>query len=152
MACDLKPSCDFLFRYFCCAHPEDTIDVESTVGTVKGIHTFKKDHTTQSTTCSPQSRKIKPFPSFCRKMQAFIEEKRNENSPFSPILTQYTRNTVPTKRTKERPQKRSKSRKVDMECFTPSKVKNRSSGPQLIGRILDIHMTKSVIDEFYMYI
>ena len=82
MACDLKPSCDSLFGYFCCALPEDTIDIELTVRTVKGIHTFWKDHTTQSTTCSPCSRQMKPFPSLCRKIQALKEEKRDENNPF----------------------------------------------------------------------
>ena len=30
-----------------------------------------------------------------------------------------------------------------------TELKNRSSGPELIGRTLDIHMTKSVIDGFY---
>ena len=29
--------------------------------------------------------------------------------------------------------------------------KNRSSEPELIGRTLDIHMTKFVIDGFYMH-
>ena len=33
-------------------------------------------------------------------------------------------------------------------CFS---FKNRSSGPELLGRTLDIHMTISVIDGFYMH-
>ena len=81
-ALHLKPSFDLLFRYFCCAIPEDMIDVELTVRTVQCIHTSQKDHTTQSTTCSPLSRQMKPYPSLCRKIQAFVEQKTDENSPF----------------------------------------------------------------------
>ena len=113
MAYDLKPSCDFLFGYFSCALPKDIIDVELTVRTVKGIHAFQKDCNTESTTCSPWSRQMKPFPLLCRKIQAFKEEKRAENSPF-PYFTKYTRKTIPTKGTREMSQKRSKSRKLDM--------------------------------------
>ena len=91
--------------------------------TVKGIHTFWKDHTTQSTTYSPCSRQMKPFPSLCKKIKAFMEEKRDENNPFSPILTQFTRKTVAIKRIRERSQKRSKSRKLDLGSCAPSKVK-----------------------------
>ena len=42
MACDLAPLCNFLYGFFQCQLPEDTIDVEIIVKTMKGIHTFKK--------------------------------------------------------------------------------------------------------------
>ena len=121
MAWDLKPSCDFLFGYPCCALPEDTIDVELTMRTVKGIHTSWKDHTTKSTTCSSWSRWMKSFPSFCRKIQALEEEKRHKNIPFSPSTPMHQK-ICPHKRTRERSQKRSKSKKLDMGHFTPSKA------------------------------
>ena len=76
MACELKSSCDFLFGFLKCALPEDTIDVKLTVRTVKGIHTFGKDHTTEYATCSPWSRWMKPFPSFRKKIETFKEEKK----------------------------------------------------------------------------
>ena len=76
MACELKLSCNFLFGFFQCALPEDTMDIEVTGRTVKGIHTYRKDHTTESATCSPWSRWMKPFPSLRNKIEAFKEEKR----------------------------------------------------------------------------
>ena len=59
---------------------EDTIDIEITVRTLKGIHTFRKDLAMQSSMCSPWYSQIRPFPSLLRKM----EEKRNTANPFSP--------------------------------------------------------------------
>ena len=36
MACDLDPQCNFPYGYFTCNFPEDTVDVEVTVHTLKG--------------------------------------------------------------------------------------------------------------------
>ena len=47
MACDLNLQYNFLYRYFTCNLPEDKIDVEVTIHTLKGIHTFRKDCNTQ---------------------------------------------------------------------------------------------------------
>ena len=43
MACNLAPTCSFLFRYFLCTLPEDMIDIDITVYMLKGICTFMKD-------------------------------------------------------------------------------------------------------------
>ena len=90
MACDVKPACDFVFGFLRCTLPMDTIDVELTVRTVQGIHTFRKDHTSESATCSPWSRWMKPFSSLQKKIEAFEEKKRDKNSSFHPNLIQFT--------------------------------------------------------------
>ena len=53
MACDLALQCHFLYGFFHFYLPEDTIDVEITVRTLRGIHNFRKDHVTQLSMCSP---------------------------------------------------------------------------------------------------
>ena len=82
MAWESKPTCDFLFGFFQCALLEGTIDIELTARMVKGIHSYRKDHTSEQVTCSPRSRQMKPFPSLRKKIGAFEEEKNNKNSPF----------------------------------------------------------------------
>ena len=42
MACELSTQCYLVYRFFKCALPEDTIDVDLKVYTLKGIHMFKK--------------------------------------------------------------------------------------------------------------
>ena len=77
MVCDLVPQCNFLYGFFKCELPEDTIDVEITVQTPKGIDTLRKDHATQSSMCSLRRSEVRPFPSLIRKMEAYMEEGRN---------------------------------------------------------------------------
>ena len=43
---------------------------------VKGIYTYQKDHTAESTIFTPWSKSIIPFPSLHCKIQAFKDEKR----------------------------------------------------------------------------
>ena len=128
MACELKPSCNYLFRFFWCALPEDTMDIKVTVRMVNGIHTYRRDHTTESATCIPWSRQIKPFPSLRKKIEAFKEEKRDENSPFTPSPIKFTKKAVPSKRYRDRSHSRgkSKSKKLDMGHFAPSMAKRQA--------------------------
>ena len=85
MACNLAPQCKFLYGHFQFDIPEDTIDVEITVQTLKGIHNFRKDHTTQQKfTCSPWGSQVKPFPSLRKKMRDYMEERQNSLNPFLP--------------------------------------------------------------------
>ena len=120
MACDLKPTCDFIFGFLKCTLPQDIIDVELTVRKVKEIHTFRKDHTTESATWS---REMKPFPCLRKKVEAFGEEKKDENSPFHPNPIKFTMKDAPTKRSRERSHRRSKQRKLDMGHFVTSMAK-----------------------------
>ena len=115
MACEMKPICNFVFGFLLCTLPMDTIDVEIMVRMVKGIHTFKKDHTTETATCCPLSRKIKPFLSLQKKIKAYEEEKRHKNCQLHPYPIQFTKKNTPNKRFRERPNRRSKQRKLDMD-------------------------------------
>ena len=123
MACDLKPACAFFFGYLRCSIPVDTIDVELTVRTVKGIHTFRKDHTSEQATCRPLSRQMTPLLSLRKKIEEFEEEKNDENSPFHPNPITFTKKEAPTRRSRERSHKRSQHRRLDMSHFIPPKAK-----------------------------
>ena len=65
-----------------CQLLEDTIDVEITMRTLKGIHIIRKDHNSQSSVCSPWGSHMKPFPSLHKKMADYIEEWQNITNPF----------------------------------------------------------------------
>ena len=83
MACDLDPQCIFLYGYFTHNLPEDTIDVEVTVCTLKRICTFRKYHNTKTSTCSPWGTLVRTFPSLRRKMKDYIEEHQSIINPFA---------------------------------------------------------------------
>ena len=68
--------------FFQCHLPEDTIDVEITVRTLKGILTFRKDCSSQSSVCSPWGSCVKPFPSLHEKMADYIKERQTIANPF----------------------------------------------------------------------
>ena len=82
MAFDLAPNCSFLFGYFSCNLLQDIIDVNITICTLKGIHTFRRDCTTQISKCSPWGLEVRPFPSL-QKMRDYIEERQAIVNPFS---------------------------------------------------------------------
>ena len=74
MAREINPMCDFIFRSIRTGLPTDTGDVELTIRMVKGIYTYHKDHTSESTVFSPWSRTVTPFPSLRRKIKAYQEQ------------------------------------------------------------------------------
>ena len=82
MACNLAPTCNYLFGYFLCTLLEDMIDVDITMYMMKDIHTFRKDKTMQISKCSPWRMGVKPFPSLRKKMKDYIEESQTTVSPF----------------------------------------------------------------------
>ena len=82
MAWDPAPQWNFLYWFFHCDLPEDTIDVEIIVGPLRGIHNFRKDHATQSSMSHPWGTQVKPFPSLFKKMEAYMEERQNIVNPF----------------------------------------------------------------------
>ena len=63
--------CDFIFGSICTALLMDTVDVELMIQMVKGIYTYRKDHTAKSTVFSPWSRTVITFPSLQRKIKHF---------------------------------------------------------------------------------
>ena len=95
MASGISPVCDFIFRSIWTGLPMDTVDVELTVRTVKGIYTYRKDHTAEFIVFSPWSRTIIPFPSLRRKIQAYQDENKQSSAwnkghaaPYFPTLPQ----------------------------------------------------------------
>ena len=49
-----------------------------TIRTVKGIYTYRKDHTAEPMIFTPWSRKVIPFSSLRHEIQAFQNDKRHE--------------------------------------------------------------------------
>ena len=84
MMCDLLSQCNFLYGFFNCQLPEDTIDIEVTVRTLKGINTYRGKCTSQKSTCSPWSPQVRPFSSLICKMEPYMQDRRNAQNPFDP--------------------------------------------------------------------
>ena len=69
-----SPICDFIFGSLHTCLLTDTVDVELTIRMVKGIYTYHKDHTAESTVFSLWSKSMIPFPSLRCKIQAFQDD------------------------------------------------------------------------------
>ena len=78
MAQEISPICDFLFGAIRTSLLTDTVDVELTVRMATGIYTYRKDHTTKSMIFTLWSKKVIPFPSLKRKIQANQDNKRSK--------------------------------------------------------------------------
>ena len=63
MACILRPECNFLHRYFRGQLPVETVDLEVKLKMMQGIHTFRRDRTSQVIRCNPWSTRLCPYPS-----------------------------------------------------------------------------------------
>ena len=63
------PECSFMRGYFRYLLPEETVDIEVKVKMMRGIHMFRRDHTTQVMSCKPWSSRFCPYPSLIMKMQ-----------------------------------------------------------------------------------
>ena len=90
MACVLKPECKFLHGYCRCLLPVETVDIKVKIKTMRGIHTFRRDRTTQVISCNPRSTRLCPYPSLIRKMRKYLDlEGKLGNSilPAEPTLT-----------------------------------------------------------------
>ena len=74
MAREISSICDFIFGSLCTGLLTDTVDVELTIRTGKGIYTYCKDHTVESTVFSLWSKSVIPFPSLRCKIQAFQDD------------------------------------------------------------------------------
>ena len=53
MAREIRTVCDFIFGSIRTSLPTDTVHIDLTIRTVKGIYTYRKDHTTESTIFTP---------------------------------------------------------------------------------------------------
>ena len=73
MAFILHPECNFLHRYFRCQLPKETVNVEVKVKTTQGIHTFRRDRTSQVINCNPWSTRLHPYPFLIWKIKTYLE-------------------------------------------------------------------------------
>ena len=80
MAREISPVCNFIFGSIWTGLLMDTVDVELTVRMVKGIYTYRKDHTAESMVLSPWSRTAIPFPSLRWKIQAYQDENKQTSA------------------------------------------------------------------------
>ena len=78
MAIKISPLCDFIFGSIRTSLPTDMVDLELIIRTVKGIYTYRKDHTAESKLFTPWSKRVIPFPSLRQKIQAFKDDKRQD--------------------------------------------------------------------------
>ena len=97
MVCILKPECNFLHGYSRCLLPIETADVEVKIKTMRGIHMFRRDQTSQVISCSPWSTNLHPYPSLIRKMKTYLElEGKLGNQPCTNVFLPNT-NFLPRK-------------------------------------------------------
>ena len=128
MACDLASQCNFLYGFFQCNFPEDTIAMEIMVRMMKGVHTFKKDCNNQTALCSPWGLQVHPFP-FLVKNGNIFGRKKKYCRPFHPIHTYPNRPTrslfakaqIPKKKKTGEARKQLTMRRLG-EPFLPSKA------------------------------
>ena len=95
MAREISPVCDFIFESIQTGLPMDAVDIELMIRMVKGINTYRKDHTAESTVFSPWSRTVIPSPSMCKKIQAFQDKNRQTMMWNNGLATSYF--SAPTK-------------------------------------------------------
>ena len=89
MAREISPVCNFIFGSIGTGLLMDTVDVELMIRTVNDIYTYRKDHMAESTVFSPWSRTVIPFPSLCKKIQAFQDEIRQTSAWNKGHATSY---------------------------------------------------------------
>ena len=78
MAQEISPVFHFIFESIRTSLLMDMVDVDLTIQLVKGIYTYRKDHTAESMIFTPWNKKVIPFPSLRHKIQAFQDDKRQE--------------------------------------------------------------------------
>ena len=88
MAREISPICNFIFGSICTGLT-DMVDVELMIRMIKGIYMYRKDHMAESMVFSPWSRTIIPFPSLCKKTQAFQDENRQMSAWNKGYATSY---------------------------------------------------------------
>ena len=115
MACILNPECNFFYGYFRCLLPIETMDVKVKIKMMRGIHTFRRDWTTEVISCNPWSLRLCPYPSLIRKMKTYLElEGKLGNQPCTNIFLP-DKNSLPQKTPLPKKAKRKKRAKVPVK-------------------------------------
>ena len=135
MACILKPECNFMHQYSRCLLPEETVDMAVKVKMMRGIHTFRGDHTTQAISCNPWSLRLHPYPSLISKMKTYLELEGKLGTKLCTSTYLLDKNSLPCKTTV--PNKAEKKKR------TKTPVKRRLK-VRLIEQSLPVNPTLSI--------
>ena len=119
MACILKPKCNLLHGYFRCLLPIETVKVEVKVKTMRDIHTFRRDCTTQVISCNPWSTRLCPYPSLIRKIKTYLELEGKLGIQPQPHTSTYSSDKSPS------PQKTPIPKKAEKKKRAKAHVKRR---------------------------
>ena len=96
---------------------------------VQGPAYFRKDQTMETVSCSPWSKRVKPFPPLIKR-NTFEEEKKGVNSTFCPDPIQPKKKPTPWKRSGgQRRGGKEKIRRLDKSKFENHKAKIPTSFP-----------------------
>ena len=121
MAREISPICDFIFGSLWTCLLTDTVDINLTVRMVKGIYTYRKDHTAESIIFTPWSKKVIPFPSLRQKIQAFQDDKRqNATMPWNSSNT--IQFSAPPKTLRKQSTGKIRTQWSDTNCIHPIKT------------------------------
>ena len=83
MASELSTQCDLYYWFLRYALPEDTIEVDLKVYTLMGIHTFKKDYKSQTSTWSSWRTDVQLYPSLKKKVKEFMCQRQAITTPYA---------------------------------------------------------------------
>ena len=70
--------------YFRCLLPYETIDVEAKVVTMRGVHTFRRDRTTQIIWCNPWRARFHLYSTLIKKMRTYLHLQGNLGPKHRP--------------------------------------------------------------------
>ena len=73
MACIWQLECNFLYGFFRCHLPVETVEVEVRITLMQGTHTFRRDRTYQIIKCNPWSTRLHPHPAIIKKMKTYLK-------------------------------------------------------------------------------
>ena len=120
-----SPICDFLCGLIRTGLLTDTVDVELTVQMVKGIYTYRKDHTIESTIFTPWSKKGIPFLSFRHMIQAYQDDKRSETVlPWNNgNIFQFSAPSMTSRNPRKRATGKIRARQSSKSRYNPMKVR-----------------------------
>ena len=101
----------------------DTVEVELTVQMVKGIYTYRKDHTAESTIITPWSKKVMPFLSLRCKIQVYQDDQRSKKVLQWGNTFQFSAPPVTQTNPRKRAPGKIRARWSNMAIYNPMKTK-----------------------------
>ena len=78
MAGELETQCNLIFEFLKSDLPEDMINMDLKLCTLKGIQKDYKSHTSM---CSPWGAEVQPYPTLRKKMMEFMCRRQETTTP-----------------------------------------------------------------------